>query len=163
VRKRIVIGVIAVVLVGVIAYVIMQPRKGTAEYHKKEYRAAREKMYGVKWYSPVTRVLGKVVPVPQRRKAMSYAEVADLQRRQDAARDALIKVGYLVEKKFTVTNHPASSLIEWVLVASRDVIPQETRYYSCVLLVQSNVIVMAATAEDLPRWEELIRKADVPE
>ena len=41
-RKRLVIGAFAAVVIGVAALVLSQPRKGTVEYHKEEYLRAHE-------------------------------------------------------------------------------------------------------------------------
>ena len=162
-RKRVVIGVLAIIGIGVLVFVLSQPKPGTVEYHKREYRAAREEMFGRKWYSSIARVVRKVISIPQRQRSLSLSEAQALQQRQTAARDALIKLGYLVERRFTLSNQPAQSIIGPVLVSARDVIPQETRYYTCVLLAESNLIVLAAAPADVPKWEELIRKADGPE
>ena len=44
VRKRLVIGAMAVVVIGVIAFVLSQPKDGTVEWHKREYASVVRKL-----------------------------------------------------------------------------------------------------------------------
>jgi hypothetical protein len=163
VRRRIVIGVIAAiglaVGVGVLVNVVSQPKPGTVEYHKKEFRVARKEFYQVKWYHPITRFL----PIPDRRQPLSPSELMALEKRQAVHREELIKLGYLVERRFTFSNQPAETIIGSVMSRARSVIPDETGYYTGVALVTSNAIVLKVAPADAPKWEKLIREADVPE
>jgi hypothetical protein len=162
VKKRIVIGLIAV-LIGVAAYELLQPRKGSVEWHKREFRNARQEMFGQAWYTPFERLYCDVVSKPHKLRTPTSREVESLKERQLAAQTALVKAGYLVERSFKVSNRDANSMMEDLVKSARGVIPQENFYFNRIVLVQSNLIVLAAVPDDLPKWEELIRNADVPE
>jgi hypothetical protein len=82
VRKRIAIGLLAVVVIGVLVFWVSQPKPGSVEWHKREYRAARNQMYGVSWSTPIKRLFYDIMNKRQKPEALSSAEVQTLQARQ---------------------------------------------------------------------------------
>jgi hypothetical protein len=50
-RKRIVIGVLAIVVIAVGAYFASQPKKGSWDYHKRACDRANERMHRIDWRS----------------------------------------------------------------------------------------------------------------
>jgi hypothetical protein len=96
--KRLLIGAIAVVVIGVTAYILSQPGKQTVEWHKEQWIKANEK-------TPVTQLMKlKVVPRPIRD---SYFREAD----EKAAFHWkwLIDAGYLTQRVVAVIEPPGIS------------------------------------------------------
>jgi len=95
-RKRLVIGAIATVVIGVAAYVFSQPRKGTVEYHKQKYvEAVTLGAFGV-WL--------KEHPVPD----FVRNEYAGWKyRRMQFHQQSLVDARYLTQTVFVVSNRVA--------------------------------------------------------
>lgn len=159
-RKRIVIGLLAIVVIGVSAFFALQPRRGSVEWHKREYRAARNEMFEVCWYKPVRDWYYGITK--KRQRGLSSSEIRALTARQMASRKGLTDLGFLVERSFTVSNRSAQLAAQSVIGRARNVIPQEHFYYTDVLLAQSNTLILAVMPEDVPTWEKLVREVDVP-
>lgn len=64
VRKRLVIGAIAAVVIGVAAYVLSQPRKGTVEWHRRGYLRAVEQVFEESLLERVTHIVENVAGIP---------------------------------------------------------------------------------------------------
>src|SRR5213594_3836470 len=99
-RKRIVIGVVAIIGVGVLVFVVSQPRKGSLEYHKREYFDAQP---GGGWRDVLRQLLG--------REPMSREVSKEDQARMKFHEKALIKLGYLEEWTFIVSNQPPTNVL----------------------------------------------------
>lgn len=160
-RKHILIGLLAVMAGGVVAFFVSQPKKGSIEWHKRKYRAARNEMFGVCWNKPVKDWYFDIMKKPQR--GLSSAEIRALTERQMAARQGLTKQGFLVERSFAVSNLSATLAAQTVIGRARNVIPQDRFYYTGVLVAHSNTMVLAVVPEDVPAWERIVREVDVPE
>jgi hypothetical protein len=144
-RKRLVIGAIAVVVMAVIglaAYILPQPKEGTVEYHKRKYAET-----GVP-----TWVLHKGVP----------GFVRDFYARRSYRdsvfhRTALVNLGYLKESVFVFSNVSISNVvrIEW---------PSEMDGFTSISYgMPSNGITVVARPELTDKIGNAIRKADVPD
>ncbi len=94
-RKGILIGLIAVMAIGVLAFLVSQPKRGTVEWHKREYKAAFEPgILDIEFLAD--RIPG----------AMQTAYWLRREKRIEIHRQALIEAGYFGEKVFIVTNRP---------------------------------------------------------
>jgi hypothetical protein len=155
-RKRIVIGLLAVVVIGVMAYFVSQPqpKRGSVEWHKREFVRARD---------------GKPMMLRLRAAWDRFTShgnkwrAADYWRRSEGMqsnRTALIRLGYLEERTFVVSNRPVNEVISnaWFNAATNidvDFIRVNTRR-------GTNMIEVSTVRGDISKWEELIRNADVP-
>ena len=141
-RKWVVAGLVALVAVGVGAYLFWQPKKGTVEYHKKKYEEAYEVGVVGKWInSRGPAVLQKLYWRPK-------------QRRIDFHLKALLEAGYLERREFVVSNRPAHAI--------GLVIDEDFAGIPCFTHVGTNRIEVLARASQMGRWESAIRKADTP-
>jgi hypothetical protein len=160
VRKRLIIAAIAVVVIGIGAYVLSQPRKGTVEWHKKQYLNAMKWSWSHRLMVTWDRIRGKG------RSPHRILDARALERR-DEHRAALLRFGYLQERKFWLTNQSARQVAFSVSTkAAEKVLVDERRSFLTLMIYgpgETNLLTLIAVGEDVPIWEELIRKADVPE
>src|SRR5688500_6271167 len=95
VRKRIVIGLLGIVVIGAVAFFVSQPKKGTVEWHKREYLKANH------W---------GIVDEGVFRYASQKRQNARFERKRErieSNRRALIELGYLEERSVIVYNRGA--------------------------------------------------------
>ena len=91
-------------------------------------------------------------------------EYQTLNSLMNGCRIGLVESGYLMEGRFSVSNNP-NVLINKVWANSATVIPLRHARYTQISTSTSdgtNAIVITAVAEVLPKYGELIRKADGP-
>jgi hypothetical protein len=162
VRKRIIIGAIAGVVLGVLAYLLSQPKKGSVEYHKARYLRASYRESGSDWRSRLARWLAVRTQIP--------AFLPDQEERaQEVAfhRNALVRLGYLSERMIPFTNTSVeqafsksfSNLTNWPTEAD----PRLVDLFFNRLGEQTNAVVVIAPTSSIQSWEDYLRKFDVPE
>jgi hypothetical protein len=154
VRKRIVIGLLILSAIGTGVYLTApsEPKKGSVEWHKQEYLAARNgnsAMFRLR--SVWSRVTGDKFYTANYRYRSEGMQ---------SNRTALIRLGYLTERTFVISNRPTREVISnaWFNVSTNidaDFIRVEARR-------GTNIIEVSTVSGDIPKWEEAIRKADVP-
>jgi len=155
-RWRITIAVMAVLTIAGALYFGTQPKKGTVEWHKKEYlRARKELETGVPAW-----VLKKGVPGIMRK----FYE-RRFTRQLDFHRTALIDSGYLKQSVFVVSN--SSPLSVW-RTAAHDllvVVPKEVWNFSWIQQtnMNTNTLMVVVPRDWFEKIGDAIRKADVPE
>jgi hypothetical protein len=127
-------------------------------YHKRQLRAAHDKMFSRRWYTPAEEFYCKLTRTTRRPpKKLALPEIQALVEQMNAARRALVKEGYLVERRFTVSNQSPNSLV-WA-VTSRRWIPAERARFGNVR-PEDSAIVVTGFREDMATWEKVIRDAD---
>jgi type II secretory pathway component GspD/PulD (secretin) len=114
------------------------------EYHKREYlKALRGTTMRDRAHNLFLWLAGKRPPSgwPQPSKQALKHE------------NSLIALGYLERREFIVSNRPAAKMV----LAHRN-LPE------CFRIEQprANVLVIVAPKDEMPIWEEVVRKADVP-
>jgi len=169
--SRLVIGAIAVLVMGVATYMLSQPKKGTVEWHEKEYLRCSK---GPR--------LERVVNFVKRRIGMepSYRGMPEAQmERERHHRRALIDLGYLVESEFVLSNQTVDGVLSSAHQAMRRdprfarvrmdflhveyAIPVNVTRGGANTFERTNKIVVVAHREDFEFIADAIRKADVPE
>ena len=153
-RKRIVIALIAVVAIGLGAYVtflLSGPKRGSVEYHKREFLRARhwgmadEGMYR---YGPGEWMSARLDKKNNR-----------LARHQNA----LINLGYLEERTVVVRNPFRDVLANMLKHLSTNSIEGVDEDFCNLQTKGTNVFRIVVVKGDASTWERLIREADVPE
>ncbi len=155
-RKRIVIGLLAVVVIGVVAFVLTRPKRGTVEWHKREYVAAKSQLYSE----------GALI----RRLKRFVADHLGLPRAYDRMAEheaALLRLGFLEERTVVVSNRAPSLLLLDAMDIDRggslvDRFNNGERFLDLNIVPGSNAIRVVTTRQDMRFWEEPIRNADVP-
>jgi hypothetical protein len=143
-----------------------QPKRATIEYHKRAYLAASNRLQDRPtrlkyWYFKATK---------RQWRPVTFREIGHLVQEMQTHRAALVALGYLGERRFTVTNQypgvigyqiSGSKLVDKDHLAMTGVYWQTTET-GPTTLCGTNVIVIKGVLTDMPIWEQLIRKADVP-
>ena len=136
-------------VIGVGAYLLSQPRKGSLEFHKRKYREATKWRPWQQWF--VDNAPHGLVEKYERRRN------ADLQSHVDA----LFALGYWQLGVFTLSNEvdTTSEKRFWTLntMFTNDPLKGEG-----ITAVRSNSVRVVALSENLSKWEDAIRDLDVP-
>ncbi|HMJ64596.1 MAG TPA: hypothetical protein VK615_04530 [Candidatus Binatia bacterium] len=102
-RTRIGIALLVMVVLGVFAYGISQPSKGTVEWHKNEYLAAWKRLGGSKWPDLVDRCYARVTGNSLKRSFLidHSGPLTQDEERLLIHRSALIKLGFLKQHSWS--------------------------------------------------------------
>jgi hypothetical protein len=157
VRKRIAIAVLVIVGVAVLVYVVSQPKKGSVEWHKREYRVAMDHWMGRSFSERARQLYAKVFGVPGRERAI--AEFHRKARIVDRHQRALIRLGYLEEQMFIASNTPVANLSAAIDVVARKTVTNHD--FFVVALSGSNGIKVVNIKGNLPPQEEVWRVIDL--
>jgi hypothetical protein len=153
-RKRIVIGAIAVVVLGAGAVwysTCINRRENSVEYHKREYLAARD---GRPLMNELRSFWGELTGQKVRHRMSLFK----LQRHEQA----LLRLGYWREET-VIVNMPAAKV--WGTAVKNGVNLWRhplTKEICVVAPVGTNTILVRAVPDHIPIWKRLIREADVP-
>src|SRR5687768_12494047 len=120
-RKRIVIGVIVAVVMGVAVYVFTEPRKGSVEWHKREYIKARDWVDKPRFVEWVKATFCKMTGTPYRTSARTDFDTVYKQRL--ASWHALRRLGYLREEMFFLEHQPKSRVVMLINRVGRKELP----------------------------------------
>ncbi len=161
-----VIGAVAIVAVGVLALVVSEPKKGSVEWHKKEYLAAWKRINGITWHDGMDRYWAKITGTPLKTKrelvmvsgpTLPYSEALLLHH------EALIRLGYLVEERFEVSN-TGKKVAEKAYRLAKEAIPRD-RMECTQILSWDRIrgITIIAPRQDMATWEKVLREAGVTE
>ena len=148
-RKRIVIGVLVVATVIAVVALANRPGENSIEYHKTGYIVARD---GRVWTERLRNVCrGMVGEAPRWQTDME---------RMNRHERALIKLGYLEERTVVVSNRHAPAII---LVLPHPLpFPSDPEMQTRIRAEGRNKLVIVGLRDDMPKWEKLVRDADVP-
>jgi hypothetical protein len=147
-RKWVVVA-LALAIIGIVAYLLSQPKEGTVEYHKRKCAEA-----GVpEW------VLKKGVPrTPRRFYERRFT------REFDFHTTALINAGYLKESVLVISN--SSPMSVWHTAATSDLLgamPKDVWDCSVIQQTNANTLRVVVPGEWIEKVTEAIHKADVPD
>jgi hypothetical protein len=158
VRKWIVIGLAVLAVIGAGGYMLSLPRKGTVEWHKREYLAA---MNGPSISERVKRTARRLMG-----RAHSFGVSGERLNRIRQHQSALIELGFLERRELALTNLPYIPVkqLQWsVFSGATGRIPPDRLRFSQFSATSAEVLTVIAPPQDMPILEGLIRKLDVPE
>jgi hypothetical protein len=174
-RKRIAIGLLAAVVIGVGLYVLWPPRKETVEYHRKQYTKL---VMGNRWTERLRQSWAKLrgrrvvvrTPSEQEYKQLKLHEAA------------LIKLGYFEERRFLVFNRPSDKVTTRAVDLWKDTQtnPIVRRQFDEMFVAGGNgsremgsirsigapagglaeSLVIVTQPEHMPHWAELVHRTD---
>lgn len=154
-RKLTGITLIALALAGV-AFAVVTPRKGSIPYHKGEYRdAAAEVTHNTlrdrlkRYYCNIR----KTAPPLQ-------GERFDAHLKLESSRKALVRLGYLVERRIGLSHRTGKEICRVFVKANGGVDALVQRFV--YMAIDPNAVLLIAPREDIGQLEDQIRKADVP-
>ena len=76
-------------------------------------------------------------------------------------RSALLETGYFVQRTFVITNGDALKISKAIALGWRELIPKENIRYTWMENIRADVVTIVGRPEDMPKWEEAVRKLDV--
>ena len=158
-RKRIVIGVLAPIGVGVLVFVVSQPKKGTVEWHKKEYSALIDQIYGRRFVDRAREFIERNTGWCKRRN-WQRQELA-LRMKAEVHRLALVETGDIAPRFFAVSNDNAVSRAVEVAFSKKG--QKERALITCRVGGGGGAICVTGPSDDMAFWKDLIRKADARE
>jgi len=149
VRKRIVIGLLIVSAIGTAVFFLSQAKRGSVEWHKREYLKARDWGRVEQWIE---------INAPYH---LSKAHAERKAKRTEIHLKALFELGYFEERVFVLSNSLTKERGNafWTLhhVFTNDVLD-----VSGIKDMGTNTVTVVGLREELPRWQEAVRKMDVP-
>src|SRR5688572_20767912 len=149
-------GVVGIAVAAVLAIVITHPKEGTIEWHKRGYQYVRDRAYGQTWSDRWSRWRERITGA--QRPPPSAKEFNALSKKFVEHRNALLELGYLVERRFSISNPDVVAIRlvpDW-----KGWIPEENALYSSTDWSRDPVeLIVIARPEDMPCWEEAVRKA----
>jgi hypothetical protein len=156
--KRLIIAVTAVVVIGVVAHVFSQPEVGTVEWHKDRYLRERKKLERRTILDCLERSYVKICR-PRNYRFRTISGDALLRHQT-----ALIRLGFLEERRVDVTNH-LGGLLRAILTEGREIIPREREPFAQLsappsITIAIEGVVVIAPSQDVPVWVRLIYEAD---
>ena len=161
-RKRCIIGLLAVVVIGVVAFWVSQPKKGSVEWNKREYLAVRKRLFNDTWVDRMRTVYYRIAKTPYSRRQIGAAEYDDLIRRMQESWGSLVDLGYLKRHEFYLA-HQLKSRAHLLVKAAMTQFPPDALWSVDGSQEPENLLVIYTTSNDLPKWRKLVGRLDVPD
>ena len=172
-RRRIVIGLLAAVVISIVTILVLQPKQGSVEWHQRQYSTAANRLAQNRFIDRLRRTVlwpTKGSPAAERKNAAKIEE----------HRKALALAGVVSERQFalkyrsvdqvkvalanTVANGPAvRNGRVWISTKGDTMVataPQQVMGHFSISEMR-NTIVVTGPREVIANCEEQIRKADV--
>lgn len=139
-------------------YEVLPPKKGSVEWHKKEYREARARLAGARPFGFIWRTYARVTRNPA--PGLSFEDELALRQNELGHERALLESGFLAKcEGFLEGPDAGATLAELRSKEAREP-------YSRVTLRTINprmFVEVIAPASELAEWKALIRKASLPQ
>src|SRR5687768_4969867 len=174
-RRRIIIGLLAAAVIAVVSIILLSPKRGSAEWHQREYLTAAKRLAENRFIDRLRRAFSGAA------RKLSAADQRHNAAKIEEHRKALAEVGCVVERQFalkycdvsklkvplanTLVNGPGIRQGRFWISTQGDTIvataPQQVIGHFSISW-KRNTIVVTAPHEVIANCEEQIRKADVP-
>lgn len=158
-RKRIIIGLLAIVVIGVGVFVLTRPKPGTVEWHKRQYLATLDRLLGRTTANHLRSHIVRIakIPLPE----LSNRKQQALKEKIAVHRAALIQAGYLEERRFAVSNWPAQAIERGAQIIIGAASNQTVRFALVTAdVTNTNVLVVTAVPTDLPMCQDVIERIE---
>ena len=163
-RKRIIIGLLAVVVIGVVVFFLSQPKKGTVEWHKREYLGAwkilREETWAARIKAIYYRVTKAVRPTPIWGDQEEQAE-GKLRSNQTA----LIRLGYFAQHRVALSNRSSMQLLNDFMKTppGQRQLVQRGQWRWIDAQEGTNTLLLTGPRELIREFDAYVNKGDDPE
>jgi len=149
--KRLIIGAIVLMVIGVAAYFLSEPKQGSVEWHKREFLRAQH--WGI---------AEEGIYRFGSRRWMS-ARIDEKTSRMTYHQNALIKFGYLEERPVVLYNRSVFDVLtNLIVILDTNAMEHLSEEFLDFQTPDTNVLRVIAIKRDIDTWEQLIRKADMP-
>ena len=156
-RKRVVLTAIVAVVIGVAAYVISQPRKGTIEWHKAKFMKCFNRMWNDTLWGRTERLAKRLVgfpPPPTPHPGAATEARSHL--------SALVALGYLAERRYVITNRSLNDVLGQTYQRRRVLGRKHHPLHLTERVEGADQLAIVALPEVALQYDDLIRQADVP-
>jgi len=156
VGKRLLIAVIAIAAITVAVLIVSEPKEGSVEWHKGKYLVAWKRANGEDWRC-------RVVAFARKRNLRaadfllpSFAEITSLDEEASLHRDALVRLGYLVEKDiaFSIGAPDVLGIVDTIQPRTED----EWLTYFTRSPLDTNAVRVFAPRANPKVWEKYFQK-----
>jgi hypothetical protein len=161
-RRWTVIGIIVAVAIAAVmvgAHLRSQPKKGSLEWHKREYQSVRTRLNENRLLDRLRQLYAWITG---RKSALSSEERRALQREEDSHEKALLEMGFLAKRRILADG--TNSMEVLLRMSSEEGIADFANWRSGGALifhpqngVDSFFVDLTAPEENLRKWEQLIR------
>lgn len=157
-RKGVAIGLLAITTIGTVIFFTSQPRKGSVAWHKKEYLAAVKTLFRIR----STDRLRKRMGLPK--ESIDATQSRRLKFGLTEHQRTLLESGYLIERRFVISNRPVSVVHGEMAAIWLALLKSGHELFTWLHTnTAANAVSVIGRAEDLPFWEDAIRRSDQPE
>ena len=155
-KKRLVIGAIAVVVIGVATYVLSRPKQGTVDWHKGRFDHRMRQSAGGTFRFLALRLFNRR-GLAALRRAPNYI---DASMQLDPDYEALLRLGFLVKNNYRFTNQTVNVDGRWIGQVYKS-LSEESAHFSSFGIWDGKLFVIAPR-EDISVWERFIAAEDSP-
>ena len=161
-RKRLIIGTVAAVAIGIAAW-ILRPWETRIEYHIRKYQQTERELAGKRTvlqraWQEIRPLLGYRIPPQTVFDMMNPPALAVWKTHEQA----LLNLGYLERREFPLTNRAWRECWKTLPELARKELPKDRLWRISMHSTTTNVIVIQAERHDMAEWERMIREIDVP-
>jgi len=131
---------------------VSRPRLRSVEYHKKQFLDAHYSGQVAQWI------------VPRGPRALLVAYFRRKEEQINFHRGALIELGYLGERVFVISNRPSWEVENALRFSLDAVFTAVAPHVNFAAVVESttNSVRVVAPVNEMHKWDDMIRKLDVP-
>jgi hypothetical protein len=148
VRKRIIIGLLAVVVIGVGGFVVVRPNPDSIEYHIRAYREADRKLTAPETF------LDKIRDVWRKLRTKRMGRFARLRNEMNEHKAELIRLGYLEERTFSMTNR---TFLDVATAVQKAVWKRGTNIeFFGTATTNTNTLRVITRKGMMPSWEDVL-------
>ena len=162
-RKRIVIGLLAVVVIGTAVFFFSQPKKGSVEWHMQQRVKGWNRLNGETWPERSKRIIFDITGHALQPQRLSADEWHRISREAESNWVALVNAGYLREKRFVLTNTTFEALYRSASPLERYPVHDPFVKVWPVKRDAGEEIVLTAPPEVIREWETVVRKLEAPQ
>ena len=153
-KKRLIIGAIGAMVIGVLVYFLSQPKEGTAEWHKSRFDQKIRESTGGTFQTMAFRLFNPR-GLAALRRTPNHIETPE---QLDPDYKALLRLGFLVKNDYAFTNRTVNVDGRWIGQVYKS-LPGERAYLSSFGTSNGRLFVIAPR-QDIPVWERFIASED---
>jgi hypothetical protein len=172
VRKRIVIGLLILSVIGTAVFFFSQPKRGSVEWHKREYLAAMDRAAERTWRNKLRRVYARITGTKV--VGMTQSERSALLERLKQHENYLVALGFLQAKEiphegFDIVLKDGTRIegLGRMYTRTHEVFDpngltrkHETMSPYARSIPDGLVTIAIGTADDVRKWEEMMRNEE---
>ena len=154
-HKRIIIGLLLVTVIGAVAFFLSRPKEGSVEWHKRECLAVRDQLLGRTWKDAARRFCARVTNASIFQNERGWR--TPLWESFHQHERALLDLGFLEKRTSRFHSYMTHFPFGMELLPRYEGMSVYARgHYG----TGASQIVLIGLPEDMPKWEEWIRKME---